>query len=494
MIKTQHINVFFSVCIVVLMFGCKERTSQKTETSNTVQLLVSSHLENVKNNVAVPDLFQISVQEAILNFKIPAIQSAAVANYNGNWVFIGGRKEGLHSMDNDPPAFEKYRANDSIWVVNMKSETSIGVPVPSLYERNLSATSQEYYQVADKLYIAGGFTVKDTSAVSDWTSDMFFEIDIPSLIDYVINNGTTPLEQVFTKVIQNPFVQVTGGEMMVVNNHFYIIGGQNYTGAYIPGNTGKYTNSIRKFNLTKSNNQWTLSDTLTLLDSENLYRRDFNMTETVMYGNDSIGAVIYGGVFTKQEMAFRNPVYINGLVSGKPSIEVDTTFLQKTNLYSGAKIQAAMLFNDKGWLYNHTTFLGGISYMTLKRSADSLVVPDAGDELPFSNLISSFLTDGEFYSIEKVQLPPNETLPTYLGTNAAFIATDGFALYGHPELLDLNKIFVNSDVNQPVSIGYMFGGIASPVPNTFTPNGHMSTAVNKKLYEVFMTMKLPESE
>ncbi|TVZ14655.1 hypothetical protein [Maribacter sp. MAR_2009_72] len=493
MINTQ--NLWGNICFIIVLFtlGCKENKTKQVQIKNNLQLHVAAHSEKAKIDDEVPDVFQVSVREAELNFKIPAFQSAAVAKYDGKWLLIGGRTVGLHSLDNDPPAFRKDKANDSIWVIDLESQQSIGVPVPKEYGRNLSATSQQYYQVNEKLYLAGGFTVKDTSAVNNWTSDLFFEIDLPSLIDYVTNNATIPLEQVFTKVIQNPYVQVTGGEMMVVNNNFYIIGGQNYQQAYVPGYTGVYTNAIRKFSLLNNNGIWQLSDTLTLEDSENLHRRDFNMTETVMYGNDSIGAVIYGGVFTNNEMAYRHPVYINGLVSGIPTIEIDTSFHQKTNLYTGAKIQAALFYNDKGWFYNHTTFLGGISYMTLKPGADSLSVPEMGNELPFSNVISSFLTDGEFYSIEKVQLPPNEILPTYLGTNATFFAKPGFALKGHPEILDLNKIFNNIDFNQPVSIGYMYGGILSPVPNTFTSNGHMSTSTNKKLYEVFMTMKIPGS-
>lgn len=482
--------------MVILMASCKEKNEKSIEKKTNLQPKISAFFESVKTPADIPDVLQLSIEEAILGFKTPAIQSASIANYNDNWILIGGRKGGLHSMDNDPPAFNKSKANDSIWVINLNNKTSVGVPVPTIYARELSATSQQYYQVADKLYLSGGFTRENmsTDTVNNYTSDMFFEIDLPSLISYVNSQGTSPaVNQVFTKTIQSPYMQVTGGEMMVVNDNFYIIGGQNYQGAYIPGNTGAYTNAIRKFNLSNANGKWQLTDTLTLLDLENLHRRDFNMTETVMYGNDSIGAVIYGGVFTKNDLAFRNPVYINGMVNGTPNISVDTSFVQKTNLYTSAKVQAAMLYNNKGWLYNHTSFLGGISYLTLKPGADSLSMPDIGNELPFSNLISSFLTDGEFYSIEKVQIPPKEILPTYLGTNASFFAVNGFALEGHPEILDINKIFANADDNQPVLIGYLYGGIVSSVPNTTTPNGHVSTSINRKVYQVFMTIKLPGS-
>ncbi|WP_396637466.1 hypothetical protein [Maribacter sp. R77961] len=476
--------------ILMSLNGCDEKIKQMPVVN------LATHLKMTKESKEVPDLFQVSIQDYNIDFKIPALQSAAVGNYNDNWILIGGRKEGLHSMDNDPPAFNTLKANDSIWVVNLESRTCVGVPVPNIYARNLSATSQEYYQVNDKLYIAGGFTVKDTAQVSDWTSDMFFEIDIPSLVDYVGSAGATPaLDQVFTKSIQSNFVQVTGGEMMVANNNFYIIGGQNYTGAYIPGNTGKYTNAIRKFNLLQVNGIWQLTDTLSVVDSVNLHRRDFNMTEIMTTEEvDSVGAVIYGGVFTKKDLAFRNPVYISGLVSGNLDVEVDTTFLQRTNLYTGAKVQAAIVITDQGSFINHTTFLGGISYMTLNPGTDSLSVPETGNELPFSNVITSFLTDGSSYSIEKVQLPPNEILPTYLGTNATFFPKAGFAMEGHPALLDLNRIFNNSNADKSVSIGYLYGGIKSPVPNTITSNGHRSTSVNNKLYEVFMTMKLPGSD
>ena len=94
----------------------------------------------------VQDFIQLSLTPVDLNFDIPDLQSAAFATYNDEWVLIGGRKSGLHSMGKDPVAFQKLTANDSIWVINLENQTSVGYPIPEDYKRYLSAGSMLHYQ------------------------------------------------------------------------------------------------------------------------------------------------------------------------------------------------------------------------------------------------------------------------------------------------------------------------------------------------------------
>lgn len=56
---------------------------------------------------------------------------------------------------------------------------------------------------------------------------MFFQISLPNLVNYVLSGCQSPsLNQVFTKVIQSPYVKLSGGEMAVAGSYFYLIGGK----------------------------------------------------------------------------------------------------------------------------------------------------------------------------------------------------------------------------------------------------------------------------
>src|SRR3954467_3121574 len=60
--------------------------------------------------------FSVSLtQSAIVN--VPAVHSCAFAEWNGKWIFIGGRRDGLHNFQGGM-GFLKYNRNDSIYVVD----------------------------------------------------------------------------------------------------------------------------------------------------------------------------------------------------------------------------------------------------------------------------------------------------------------------------------------------------------------------------------------
>lgn len=471
-----------SSAMLLFMVSCKpaiqnDATPEKPPITEMLQNLSST-------SPAAVNPFEISVQPQDLPFQLPALQGCAAATYGEWWIFIGGRRAGLHSMDNDPPPFTWPAVNDSIYLVNLISNEVQSVGVPMDYANFLSATNPAYYQVRDKLYYCGGYTYQLLPTEQfNWTSDRFFEINLPALIQYVQSGGATPaLSEVFTKVIRDKYVQVTGGEMMVVNNHFYLVGGQNYVGPYERGNTGIYTNAIRKFDLAQNGTSWTLSDTLSLIDPVNLHRRDLNLVPVAVHDDDSIRAVIFGGVFTPDGLGYRSPVYLSGLTAGVPAISVDS-MQQDVNQYACATISAALVSHL--FTANQISFLGGISYMTYDTVTQGLRPGHRGEEMPFSRLISSIYTDGATNSAEIVQLPPYPQLPTYLGSNALFFPLPSLMLTGYHGILDLNKVFQNY-ANEPVLIGYMFGGIESHHPITVTPNGIHNTTVNKQLYAVYM--------
>jgi len=479
----------FLLPVVITTCQNKDKTDQK---QSPLEPMVKSFMDSVRNgrNSMPLDIVMIELEQDSSGIQLPALQSAAVATFNGLWIMIGGRKAGLHSMDNDPPSFNKTANNDTIWVINMAEKKKAGIRIPAIYRNLLSASNPSYTQDGQFLYIAGGYAVSDsTRKRNNWTSDRFFEISLPDLVNYVLSGGQTPsLDQVFTKVVQSPYLKLSGGEMAVANSNFYLIGGQTYDTTYEQGVYGNYSNAIRKFRVVYSANGWTLTDTASLIDPVNLHRRDFNMADVIL-DDGSLGEVIYGGVFTPDDMAYRNPVYITGLAEGNPAIRVDTTMKQVANLYSCAKINA-FLGGSAPIRFNHTTLLGGISLMQYNTLTRKLDYPPVGQELPFSNLISSYITDGRTQSAEMVQLPPYPMMPGYLGTNAVFLPDPSLTIPGFPFNIDLNKVF-SGPQRKRVHVGYLYGGIDSPVPTLITPGQNYTSTANQKLYKVFMKLSAP---
>lgn len=482
-------------CSISLLLNqfCSSPKEKNTATIEKDALMASPLVKRVQQlfetgggDSTLQDFIQVNLEPIDPGFKIPALQSPVFATYGNQWVFFGGRKSGLHNMNNDPPAFPNLLANDSIWVVDLIQKTAVGVPLPKAYFTYLSGSSMLHFQDGETLYASGGYTSLDNSKVSNWTSDSFFEINIPNLILYVTSGGTSPsLEQVFTKVISDPFLQVTGGEMMVVNGNFYLIGGQNYKGAYLPGNNGAYTSAIRKFSLKSEGNGWMLTDTLSIIDSVKLHRRDYTLARVITADTDSMGAVIYGGVFNRQGLGYRAPVYLNGLGSGNPTVTLDQETLQKVNLYSAAQIDAVLAFGQ--YRVSRVSILGGITYMSYDSNSGGLIVPEI--PLPFSNLISSYYTNGQGETIEMVQTPPNPMMPGFLGTNALFFPLENLRYGDSDTIIDLNKVFPD-DTQGPVLVGYMYGGISSPVANPMSGMQNYNTKVNNTLFGVYMTLGL----
>jgi hypothetical protein len=461
--------------------------SEKSPLESIVKKFTDSS-KNARDGMPI-DILMVELEQDSSGLELPALQSPAIATYKGLWILIGGRKSGVHSMDNDPPSFNKLANNDTIWVINIAEKKKVGIKVPAQYWNYLSATNPLYTQDSSFLYLAGGYTVSDsTRKRNNWSSDMFFQISLPNLVNYVLSGGQSPsLNQVFTKVIQSPYVKLSGGEMAVAGSYFYLIGGQTYDTTYEQGVNGLYSNSIRKFRLANTVNGWTLTDTASLIDPVNLHRRDFNMADVIL-DDGSLGEVIYGGVFKPDDMAYRNPVYITGLSTGNPVISVDTSMKQVANLYTGAKINAYL--GGSTIRFNHITFLGGISLLQYDTTTQKLVYPPVGQELPFSNLISSYITDGRTQSAETVQLPPYPMMPGYLGTNAIFFPDPSLTVNGFPFNIDLNRVF-DKYQNKRIPIGYFYGGIKSPVPTLITPGQNYLSTVNRNLYRVYMKLAVP---
>src|ERR1700722_12000937 len=64
--------------------------------------------------------FSIEIEQADFSL-VNGLQSFAFATYNGEWLFIAGRTNGLHSVDNEDPSINSFPVsmqNQVVYVVN----------------------------------------------------------------------------------------------------------------------------------------------------------------------------------------------------------------------------------------------------------------------------------------------------------------------------------------------------------------------------------------
>ncbi len=69
---------------------------------------------------AQTDSFQLEIEPFNMP-EMPGIHSGAIASYNGRWILIGGRMNGLHGFQS-PFAFPNSGKNENAWVIDPVSK------------------------------------------------------------------------------------------------------------------------------------------------------------------------------------------------------------------------------------------------------------------------------------------------------------------------------------------------------------------------------------
>ncbi len=471
------------VIVLLILMGCNGPADNKSAAVSDPVL--SPRLAEITENLFQEEstLFSISLSPVQTDYHLPAMHSFAFATYEGMWIVLGGQVAGFHGTADDPPPFMRSIANDSLWLIDPVNGASYSVPVPAQFQPALTVTNPQYYQEGETLYVCGGYTVSDaTQPRFNTTSNYLVGVNLPNYLQYVQSGGQAPAaDQVFQIALQDDFVRVTGGALMIVNDYFYLVGGQNFEGVYTVGSTGDYTNAIRSFTLEQNGSDWSLGTIDSLVDTVNLHRRDFNLVPYLSSGGLQ-EAIILGGVFTPEDLSYNNPVYITGLATGTPAITVGLSE-QSCNQYSCAVACMWIAPQVEGMIY---ALLGGITYKQYSPATNGLVIGDNGVPMPFSNLVDFIVSDTDTL-VELVQTPPQPLLPGYLGTNAAFIPIPQFVTDSYPNILDLSKVFM--DTTTAATIGYLFGGILSEGPTSgTTANGIVRTYANPVLYSVDLSL------
>src|SRR5205085_474417 len=96
---------------------------------------------------------------------VPAIHSGAFASRGGKWIFVGGRRDGLHIMQAGS-AFPTSQRNDSIFVVDPVANSYQAVSsrqFPAYTWEAMCSSNMQYFQDGQFLYMIGGYGREDST-------------------------------------------------------------------------------------------------------------------------------------------------------------------------------------------------------------------------------------------------------------------------------------------------------------------------------------------
>lgn len=435
--------------------------------------------------------FEVKIRRA--DFDLPnGWHSGVYANYEGKWVFLAGRTNGLHGFDGNNDNFPPQAQNTTVYVVDSctggtwsRSLEDAGSGLTQHQIDLLSVTSPQYYQSGKTLYITGGYGV-DTATGEFSTKDTLTAIDIPSLIYWVTHSqGHTTVADCIRQIC-NPVFQVTGGYMSQYGDEpTLLIFGQNFDGFYLDSSNGIYTEQVRRFHIHDNGHHLSVKvlKPKPFCQDPNYRRRDLNVIPFMHTHHNCTkpNLIALSGVFTLTGGAWTVPVTISN--SGTPHMadpNHQSTFKQGMNNYICANVG---LFSEKT-SDMYAILLGGISYGYFE---DGIFETDA--ELPFINQVTTirsnkynhlkqYLMKAKYPTIISRGSNPGNLL--LFGAAAQFIPVDNFPAYDNG-VLKFEAVGCHSTL-----VGYIVGGIQSTVPNTSTIT---DSAASPYIFKVFLKKK-----
>ena len=412
----------------------------------------------------------------------PTLQSFASAMYDGKWVMLAGRTNGLHGFgqsgsQNFPPAAQ----NKEVWVIDPVTKQSwrrslaTDTGITPMQLAHLSSTNTQSAQVGERLYVTGGYA---SGPQGFQTYDFLSSIDLPKLTDWVINGAGTAAGAI--RSINDPAFRVTGGAMYPMNGRMHLVFGQNFTGGY-PGGSGVYTQQVRSFDILDDGTNLSIANYGATAPDSNYRRRDLNVFPVIhrnTNGSLGIGVEALSGVFTPSNGAWTVPVYVNdnGQASMRDPASPDA-FKQAMNNYHSAKLG---LYSEQADSM-HEVLFGGITLHYYDETALSFVRDDG---LPFTNQITQVNVDADGNHAQDLigefpVLLDQQGNRMRFGAGAEFFPAAGIPTYD-------NGVIKLDALSGPTVLGYVYGGIFANAPHTQGVPGAVSGASNE-IFEVLYT-------
>ena len=402
---------------------------------------------------------------------LSGIQAYAFGQYNGKWLIVGGRLDGLHRRQ-PFASFDVAGRNDQLTVIDPLMKQMWSAPLTSLsvgLQDQLSSTNMEFIQEGDYLYLIGGYGYSYASK-SHITYPNLTAIKLPEVINAIINKS--PIHTFFRQIMDERFA-VTGGYLNKIYNTYYLTGGQRFDGRYNPmgpdhgpGFSQVYTNAIRKFRIKEDGEKWTITHLPSVIDGVNLHRRDYNVVPQIM-PNRQEGLTAFSGVF---QVTIELP-YLNSVNIDSAGYIVNNDFKQYYNHYHCAHIPLYSFKENK----MHTVFFGGIA-----QYYDSAGVLIQDNNVPFVKTIARVTRDEKGVMTE-YKLPVE--MPALLGAGSEFIPVEKLPKYNN-EVIKLDEL--NDDTTL---LGYIYGGISSMAMNVFFSNSGTQSSATNRIFKVYVIKK-----
>jgi hypothetical protein len=413
----------------------------------------------------------------------PTLHSFAAGTYDGKWIMLAGRTNGLHGFgqtgqQNFPPQYQ----NKEVWVIDPMTKQSWhrslanDTTLTPLQLAALSSTNTGFAQVGNRLYVAGGYGQGPTSSFQ--TYDVLSSIDLPGITQWAMSGTGSAASSI--RSIEDENFRVTGGAMYAMNGRMHMVFGQNFIGGY-PNGTGVYTKQVRSFAIVDDGiNLGTANFSATAPDEAHR-RRDLNVFPTVHRNPDGTpgrGLEALSGVFTPTNGAWTVPVYIDQNVNTFMADPASPdTFKQAMNNYQSARL--GMYSERDGSM--HEVLFGGIT-LSYYDFASQAFVQD--NNMPFTSQVTQVNIDaagqhtqdllGEFPAL----LDQSGNRMRF-GADAEFFLADGIPTYD-------NGVIRLDELTGPTVLGYVYGGIFANAPHTQGVSGAVSGASNE-IFEVVYT-------
>ncbi len=434
---------------------------------NIYLLLLLSSLTLINSFAQSDEIpFHLEIEEITYN-DWTGLHSFAFADWNGYWFFVAGRTNGLHGFF-PFTGFPESEANHDIWMMDPISGNYWQQDIrdlPASIADALQASNPQYVQKEGFLYIVGGYG-KEKDSGDFVTFPYLTALNLEMLTNLMLAD-----EDVLPAIqqVEDERMRTCGGEMLMLDNRFYLFGGHDFAGLYsqtgLPTFTQTYTNELRTFEVEHSDMSLEINGYEAIKDDEHFHRRDGSFAP-IMDANGEEALAYYGGVFRyDKDIPFFNPVYLK-----QNQVEVDENYEQKMSHYTCPILP---VFDQKtGNMF--TTFFGGLSFHYFDNQTQSMVVDSL---VPFIDDITTLIrfADG---SSEEVVLPIE--FDDLLGTNAKFILDKTAPHYD-------NKVVRLEDIEERTRVGYIFGGIKALFAN-ITPS-----SASNRLFEVYLTPKMPNT-
>lgn len=461
----------FAVCLLAI---CKVQAANQTPDVSPIDLTGN-----------VP--YRITLREYDFGAaELPTLQSYAAGVYDGKWVLISGRTNGLHGFTNNASInFPAASQNREVWVIDPVTreswskrldDASSGLTEATIL--SLTPTNTQFYQRGDRLYMTGGYGVAPAGGFT--TFDTLTAIDLPEMIDWVVNGAGSAAGSL--RQLSDPLVKVTGGAMYEIDGRTHLIFGQDFTGGYNPTKNGAYTNQVRSFDIVDDGTTLSIGNPTSTTPDPAYRRRDLNVFPVIRPAGLAEEIVVLSGVFTETTGVWTVPVEVNAL--GQTSMadpNLPSTFKQGMNNYHSAKL--GLFSEDSGAM--HEVLFGGISFQYYDPNTGTI---ESDADFPFINDITAVAIDaagnytqhllGEFPELFDV----NQNR-LRLGANAEFFHAEGIPIYG-------NGVIKFDELSGETVLGYIFGGIAANAPHVRNV-ANTASAASDLIFEVVL-VPVPE--